>query len=700
MFNYSNNGITNAEDKNIPLPEEPTIDYSISEPSDKGEKPPKANGKKLIKRLIGISVLLLILYGGFRFCSFYTSSHRSVQQIYLIPKDAIFMIQSDSPVADWSQLSKSEPWKCLKQSPSFAEMAQKAETLDSILHANKRLMSLVGKRDLMISAHKVRSNTWDFLCVIDLQKVSEIELLKEQIETVYTLMDYKVTYRTYQGVNIIELTDKDTRDILYTAFVENHYVASYTSKLVEASIDERNNPTIGLDPLFIEANKLVAGKGLYRVYIQYAYVPELLAMYMGNNNEYLPIVSQSMAYAGLSLQVANDKMELKGYTFLNDNVDPYVSALLHSGKKEMQAHQVLSDRTAFYTHIGFDNPVTFVGELEKALSIHNPAAYNTYKTSYGKIESMFDISLADDFLSWMSGEFAIVEMEPGLLGHETEIVLAIRAKDIGLAKDKMGYIERKIKRRTPVSIKAALYKGYQVNYVELKGFFALFFSKMFDKFEKPYYTYIDDYVIFSNKPASLLSLIEDYEQKKTLKNDPGFKQILSQIDKKSTYLIYTNTGKFLPLLKPVLNRKSWNDLYAHREVAYSFPYSAFQIIGDQERVGMQMVMNYLPYQEVITEETENEEETDAFNLNEIDELNRFYAEKFQGNIYREFYPENALKSECEIRDGRRHGRYHEYYEDGSLKVRGKYLRGQPRGTWKYYTREGKLERKERENGTQ
>ena len=33
---------------------------------------------------------------------------------------------------------------------------------------------------------------------------------------------------------------------------------------------------------------------------------------------------------------------------------------------------------------------------------------------------------------------------------------------------------------------------------------------------------VDDYVVFSNKAASLLSFVEDYEQKNLLKNNPGF----------------------------------------------------------------------------------------------------------------------------------------------------------------------------------
>jgi hypothetical protein len=598
-------------------------------------------------------------------------------------------------VEDWKKFSESEPWLCLKKSPSFAAIDQSAGKLDSILYENSKLLSLIGKRDLMISAHKVRSGFWDYLFVIDLQKISETETLKNQIEHIYTLMNYRVTYRKYQNMDIIELRDPKTKEILYTSFVENHFIASYSSKLIEASINERNDPVIGLDPFFMEVDRLVADKGLFRFYIHYEYLPQLVEMYVGKENEFLSAMSRSMAYAGLSFNISKDRLELEGYTLLNDTVDPSISALLHSGKKEMNAHKILSGRTAFYTNISFDEPDTFLKEFEKALSTNNPAFYDTYKKSYNQIESLFDISLADDFLSWMSGEFAIAEMEPGLLGYDTEIILAVQAKNMNVAKEKMASVERKIKRHTPLNVKTVTYKDYSINYVELKGFFTLFFGKMFAQFEKPYYTYINDYVVFSNKPSTILSFIEDYEQGTLLKNDEGFKQVLSQVEKKSTYFIYTNTYKFFPLLQPILTKKTWADLNANREVAFSFPHIGFQIVGDRQRIPLRVMLNYHPYEEETEpEDTDLEEDDEVSSEKEIlDELQRFYVEKFQGNVYREYYQDGTLKNKCEIRKGIRHGKYHEYYENGKLKAHGKYAKGQPKGTWKYYTEAGAFDRK-------
>jgi len=660
---------------------------------------PEKGKKKPVKKWIWTIILVLAGYGAWRTVSFIITPASSIQQVYMIPGDAIFIIQSHSPVDDWKQFSKSEPWQCLKRSPSFAEIDRDVSMLDSLLHANRKLLSLVGKRDMMISAHQVRKGVSDYLFVIDLQKISEMETLKNQITHVYSLMDYKVTSRKYQNINIIELRDPKTKEILYTAFVENHLIASYSSKLVEASIDERNNPVIGLDPLFMETERLTSGKGIFTIYINYKYLPQLVNIYAGKEMDYLSAMSRSMAYAGLSFNATRDRFELNGYTLLKDTVDPYISAMLHSGNKEMNAHQILSARTAFYTNIGFDEPNTFLKELEKALSSGNPQYYDTYKKSYRQIESLFGISLADEFFSWMAGEFAIIELEPGLLGHDTEMILSIRAKNIKLAKEKMASIERKIKRRTPVNVKTVNYKNYAINYVELKGFFTLFFGKMFDKFEKPYYTYIDDYVVLSNKPSTILSFIEDYEQGYLLKDDPDFKQVLSQANRKSTYFFFASTQKYFPLLQPILTKQTWTDLNRNREIAFSFPTLGFQIVGDRQRIPLQLVLNYRPFSEAAIadeeeEEKDDEDENRVYTEKEIlDELKRFYVEKFQGNVYREYYQDGAIKIKCEIRGGRRHGKFHEYYENGKLKIRGKYSKGQQKGTWKYYTEKGAFERK-------
>lgn len=666
-----------------------------------GPESGKKDTRKKIKRTLGIAALAIAIYLIYSIAQLFISPDRNIQQIYLVPEDATFIIQSSAPIDDWEKFSGSATWQCMKKAKAFEDVTKNVEVLDSVVRDNKILLSLVGKRDMLISIHKPRTTKWDFLIILDMQKVSKMNLLKDQLETIMTMAGSTVTNRMHNGIHILEMRDPDTRNIFYCAFVDNHFIGSYTSRLVESAIDSRNDPKIGLNYSFMEAEKRVAGKGLVRMFINYARLPQFMAIYLNDRNEYMDMFSNSMTFAGLYFNTDKEKMEVKGYTLRKDTADPYIMALLNSGKHKMKAHEIMSGRTALYTNIGFENPITFIKELENALSIHDKQLYDTYEKSRKKIEGMFDISLEENFLSWMSGEFALTQSEPGLLGREPELILAIQAKNIKDARKNMELIEKKIKRRTPVRIKTVNYKGFDINYVEMKGFFRLFFGGLFDKFEKPYYTYVDNYVVFSNKSASLLSFVEDYEQKNLLKNNPGFKKAYSYLKSSSTVFLYTDIQKFYPQLQPMMNAATWKELQSDKDILYSFPYWSMQIIGDGHSASLQYVMDYSPYNPEAAVAIDADEEDEALDENaetekeQLSELKRFYVEKFEGNILREYYPEGALKSEAEVKEGKRHGRYREYYENGKLKLRGKYSENNPKGTWKYYTEEGKFERKEK-----
>ena len=280
--------------------------------AEPGKNGKRKNRGKIVKRTILVAGLVLAVYMVYSIVYLFVSPDRNIQQIYLVPEDAAFSIQSSAPIEDWGKFSGSETWQCLKKAKSFEEVTKSVEKLDSVVRSNKVLLSLVGERDMLISLHKIRATDWDFLLVLDMQKASKMDLLKDQVETVLVMSGFTVTNRMHNGVNILEMRDPDTRDVFYTAFVDNHLVGSYTSGLVESAIDSRNKPKIGLDHSFIEAEKKVSGKGLVRVFINYARIPQFMSIYLGTRNEYVDLFSNSMNFAGLYLNMDKDRMEVKG----------------------------------------------------------------------------------------------------------------------------------------------------------------------------------------------------------------------------------------------------------------------------------------------------------------------------------------------------------------------------------------------------
>ena len=203
----------------------------------------KNNTRKIVKRTFTIAGLALAVYFLYSMVHLFVSPDRNIQQIYLVPEDAVFIIQSSAPVDDWGKFSMSTTWQCLKRAKAFEDVTRNVETLDTVVRSNKMLLSLVGKRDMLISIHKVRARDWDFLIVLDMQKASKMDLLKDQLETVLTMAGSSVTNRMHKGINILEMRNPDTRDIFYCAFVDNHFVDRKSTRLNSSHIPLSRMPS-------------------------------------------------------------------------------------------------------------------------------------------------------------------------------------------------------------------------------------------------------------------------------------------------------------------------------------------------------------------------------------------------------------------------------------------------------------------------
>lgn len=82
---------------------------------------------KIVKRTLVVAALALAVYVVYSVVYLFVSPDRNIQQIYLVPEDAAFIIQSSAPIEDWEKFSGSETWQCLKKAKSFEEVTKSVE---------------------------------------------------------------------------------------------------------------------------------------------------------------------------------------------------------------------------------------------------------------------------------------------------------------------------------------------------------------------------------------------------------------------------------------------------------------------------------------------------------------------------------------------------------------------------------------------
>ncbi len=638
-----------------------------------------------------ISLLLLAIAGYFSYLWYFTNDN-FMRQIYLVPRNAVYVLQSADPVKSWKKFSNSKIWQHLKQHPKFEGIAKNADAIDKFLNDNQKLLGSLGSREFTMSAHVTKFNDYDFLFIMDLSKASKISILRNSVENIFSNLGYKVTVRKYKEETIYEMFDAGYHETLYLAIIANQAVCSYYGTLIENSIDEQSNPVIAKENKFIEVEQKAKESGLARLFINYKYSDGFLRCYLNKLQGMTADISSVLEFSGLNLSLEDDELDINGYTNLKDSTDSYLLALMQSGKGNISAYKILPARTAAFTSLGCNNFQVFYDNLSRVLK-NDRKAYNEFENNVNRIEKYLKIDLKKNFYSWM-GDEVVLSQNTSVIRSIPEYILTIHVNNIQKAKEKLDLIEEQIKRRTPARFQKSSYRGHEIHYLEIRGLFNVLLGKYFNKIEKPYYTIIDDYICFSNKPETIIALVEDYENKNTLANDDEFKSLINRCNSKASVFCYVNGSRYFNSILGELKGERRNAALANKKYITCFRNTAFQMVSNERSFDTRLLSDFKipPDSELNTIYTEpksmNEQDT-------LTTLERFYVEQFAKGSIMEDYDNGKPKLRAETKDGLKDGKYSEYYEDGSIKVKGNYSKGKKDGRWKYFDQDGKMIRKER-----
>ncbi len=675
--------------------------------------------KRLIFSIFLVFVLAVAGYGAYWY---FLKPVESIRPIYLVPKDAIYIVETTEPIQNWEQISQSEPWQHLKQQPYIAELTSSADYLDTLIKDNKRLFDLIGSRTVLISAHMYKRDDYDFLYIIDLEKVSQFGALQHYLENLVGDM-YKVTRRTYLDTEIVEMYDPTERETLYLSFIQNLLLVSYRHNLIEAAIEQKDLPVIGRDFAFIDINQEISGRDMFRLYFQYASLDEYMQCYTAQPDPSVVSLSQWLKFTGASFRMEEEGMlRMEGYTNLNDTLDSYLTALLNSGNGKSETLKVSPQRTAFYMGLGFGSFETFFENLENTMQ-SDAESFAAYQENTQKLEKFLDISLKEHFVGWIDDELAFIQTQPSGLGEQNEFAIVLKAKSAKEAQENLQFIGKQIRKKTPVKFKEVVYRDYPIRFMSVKGFFKMILGKFFSKLEKPYYTIIENFVIFSNHPQTIKNFIDDYVDQKTLTQLPDFKQFQQQFSKKANATIYLQTPVMYNNLQGFVDAETWKALQENKQYITCFSDIGFQLTRDGDRfktvlstryqdptvVAAKMRARQAKPAEAVGPTTVSLDDLlvdvveafrnispDSMDVEEMISVDEIVLDDLDAKKQREYYEDGeTLKIEVSLKDGLKHGSYREYYENGNLKVKGRYKNDAPTGVWHFYDENGRRIEKRR-----
>jgi hypothetical protein len=630
---------------------------------------------------------------------FYLKPVKKNNPMMAIPGEASMIFQMENPFEEWEKLSDNQIWNYLKTNPYFKELGREMDSLSSDMKSNQTLYELVMNRPMVMSVHKTRSEDFDFLYVIDLQRATQFNFVKSYIEDLSDDIE-KVYSRTYNQHEIIEFSFSDSPTTYYLFIYENLLSISSTHTIIEKSIDQLKKPILIRDLDFVDISKKL-GSSSIKMYINYKSFTDFLTIWLDEDEE-IDEALKTFKYSGMSLNATDNFFSVKGYSNINNEKPNTLSALIDSGQGEVGVGTIVPDNVSYFMSLGFDDALDFYNEMEKVLISTEES--ESFLASKEKLENYLKISIEDNFLSWIDDEIALIQLNSESDQNKVELAVAIKHSDFEKTKEQLNFIAQQIKKKTPVKFKGITYKGYEIQFLSIKGFFKLMFGNAFEGIDKPYYTVMEEYVVFSNSPRTLGKIITAVNEKRTLDHTQEYANFMANFAYESNLFIYLSAVELLNDAKRLLDQESWKELRPHTEYFRSFPMIGMQLSSEGNLMRHQIQMNYLNYEQksnwnaLVKESGIAKDEVPDTTKTEEDDfisIENILPEDLNSKKFIEYYDNEQVKFEVSLKDGLKHGRYFQFDSLGNMIVKGRYRDDEKSGTWRFYNKDGDLERKER-----
>lgn len=568
-----------------------------------------------------------------------------------IPADAVFVVETPSFNSIHERLRRNRIWTSLKAYPSFEAYQATLNAADSICDVHPVLKKLLTDRPFAVSCHRVAASEYDFLYVCDLGKLNVIQTLDGALAT--WLNDEKLSVQRKGEIREIRM---DSLSVFY-AIRANLLLASLSEKLVQKAVADCGNET----EIAYKAGggDVVLNMDHYRLD---GFIGSLSGMPAQKED------SSALQTTRLVLNLTDEALVFKGETLPNRKQFSLLSALNLMNGARSRVKEIAGLHTAAYISLCFGSFPELEAILLENYKASNLKEYSEYERSVSRLNKFLGVNVAELFTSWIGNEIVFIKPEVEQEKRLDNVVVAVHSKDIDLAKDQMAYLTEQIERKTPVRFKAIQYNGHVINFLSLKGFFNVFLGGWFKKLDKPYYTFLGDYVVFSNSSATLATMIKEYSLGNTLANDEKYNVLMDRFGNGNSVYGYINSPGTYEYLYNFLKPEERKELANNKGAFESFECVGFVLANAGSGFETRIVACH------------NVNASEEYRVRELNSRLEDLADRIESGYYYPVIPDSVAVST--------RGQYGYHTQD--LALDGKLSNGNPDGVWNVRDVRGQL----------
>lgn len=568
---------------------------------EKKSKSPRKRAKRLLRNLF--LVLLLAAVAFFAYIWFTPMSERDVWDF--VPEDAVFVLEADDPIENWEDLSSTPMWKHIKKNELFADIEGDANFLDTLISDNKKLFNLISGKKLLLVAQMTQAEDYDFVYLMDLQKGAKVSFFMDIFKPVLSAAGYPMTKQELAGETIYAINDGS--DDILLGFQDNVLIASYSKKLLLGVLEQQKKPFYSRNSEFIPirkgAYKQENRSSIAKVHLNFDQLDEYMGVFMDEVSGSVMDLSTSLGYTSFDIKVDDDFIELSGMVSADTSVKSLSTVLLRQKRSDVLAPKVLPTNTSFVLTIDYHDFDYFYESISELMQ--EEEGYKDFEKTKNTIGKLLGVDKSDkkkeraekrgkdkDYFDWLGQEIALAMVPTNEDGSKQAYVCLIHTPDYANAFHDLEKIARQVRRRTPVKFKDYEYRGKNIRYLAMKGFFRLFMGKLFKQFDQPKYVVLDEFVVFSNDTTGIHRIIDASLADEALYGEENYRRVSRKFNDRSNYFIYANTRSLYPHLPSLLDAESARDLRKNKNYILSFPYMGMQLTSDDERFDAEIYLEF------------------------------------------------------------------------------------------------------------
>lgn len=305
---------------------------------------------------------------------------------------------------------------------------------------------------------------------------------------------------------------------------------------------------------YIRQNIRVNKNTLANIYIDYAKLPLLLKNILNSNlTGELSIFNKQQAYASLSYNFGSDRLLLNGYTDIQ-NQQNYFKLFVDQKEQKISIDQLFPEQTANYTALAINDYQKWASALKE---LQKELKEDTKITQQEKaISEQYRIDINQTFPQYFNKQLAVLQLKSG------EKMGLIEIKN----GDKLGQLLLDLSSEYAPDIRI-----FKEPYL-----LANFFGEPFKKFERPFYTIIDNHFVVANYASTIQVFLNSYKNNRLLANTDDYINFKDQTSSTATIAFY-------------INNKNSNDIFGRNlKSAYYKQYKSAKGVKDYNSFGYQL----------------------------------------------------------------------------------------------------------------